>query len=259
MKAGLIIPCYNFSSGIEKTCERVKAWREKQSSDWTVYVVDDGSSDDTPARIKAFAEANPWCRLLTHERNKGKGAAVQTGFKAASPLCEAIIFTDCDLHYGLDIIGERFLPALTENDIVILDRSWTTAPRAGSLLRRLTSFLFNRFVSVLTGVNFRDTQAGLKGFRTKTCASIFERCRLPGFTFDVEVLSIALYYRLRIQQIPILFAAGYAFPKHSTISVLKSSAVMFRDLFSIYFNWKRHAYDDPALKSRIDQAVYTIK
>ena len=259
MEFALVIPCYNFATGLARTFERVAEWRRLKAPNCRVFFVNDGSTDDTGQLLSDFATRNSvWCEAINLPKNQGKGAAVRAGFLAAQKRFSRIVFTDCDIHYGLDMIVDRVLPGLEENDVVIADRSWVDESRAQTFTRRLTSGLFSRAVGTLTGVLFHDTQAGMKGYRTESCAPLFEMQRINSFSFDVEILSIAVYYRLRVLQLPVAFAESYEFPETSTIRIVRTSFKMLGDLIRINLNWKRGCYTSSKLAERIDHQIYRI-
>lgn len=259
MEFALVIPCYNFASGLGRSFERIAEWRRVKAPGCRVYFVNDGSTDDTSKLLSDFAKSNAdWCEAIDLPKNQGKGAAVRTGFLAAQKRCSKVVFTDCDIHYGLDLIIDRILPGLEDNDVVITDRSWVDESRAQTFVRHMASGLFSRAVGTLTGVLFHDTQAGLKGYRADSCLPLFELQQINSFSFDVEILSIAVYYRLRILQLPIMFSESYKFPESSTIRLVRTSLKMFGDLVRINLNWKRGRYASSALASRIDRQIYRI-
>src|SRR2546430_14828670 len=224
MPFGLILPCYNFEHGLPNLFAQLEDWHASQGRDALVCFVDDGSTDNTKTHLESFVrERGSWCELASHPRNQGKGAAIRDGFTSLQDRCEFILFTDCDLHYGLSIIGDAILPALIDYDLVILDRWWGHRTHYLSFSRRWASALFNRFVAILTGVPLKDTQAGLKGFRTSAGRELFRLSRLNGFSFDVELLSIALYYRLRLLQLPVEFVGRPAAQPKSSVSLWRNS------------------------------------
>ena len=256
---GLIIPCYNFSLDICTTLQKVREWKTLNSLPLKLCIVDDGSTDDTFQRISDFAQSNRnWVFPLKLSSNSGKGKAVRTAVQILQEDCEKIIFTDCDLHYGLDIISKKIIPELDNNDVVIADRSWMEKSRGANYIRTLYSAIFNRVVSILTGVNFKDTQAGLKGFRTQTTKPIFSLLTLNSFSFDVEILSIALFYRLRVKQIPISYPKTYLFPEDSRVRIFKHSILMLIDLIKINLNWKKGKYYSKALSDSIESDSFEI-
>ena len=107
--------------------------------------------------------------------------------------------------------------------------------------------------------DFKDTQAGLKGFKVKPCIPLFSLLRLQGFALDVEILSLANFYRFRIAQLPISIDDPETIPKHSTINLLKAPWIMLYDLFQINRNWKRGNYEHPVLRQRVSAKVYRIQ
>ena len=259
----LVIPVYNFETGIGQTLEKIKTW-VIEIKDQKVQVIfsDDGSTDQTLKQLKEFQVSNStWCELVENSTNSGKGMAVRLGFKRAKAFHPKYIFyTDCDLHYGLRIILERLLPELTHSDVVMVDRSWVMSTRKKpAFVRKLASGVFKRMASVLSGVSYLDTQAGLKGFSAKVSNPIFDLLTLSGFTFDVEILSIATYYRLRIKVVSIEFESVCKFPLHSSVMLLQNSLSMTADLCRINWNWKAGRYFSRELQNRIDQEVYCIK
>jgi dolichyl-phosphate beta-glucosyltransferase len=256
-QVALVVPCFNFEAEIDATLKVLDEF--SKNPEFIFCFVDDGSTDATAAKLKQFVHTDPQRRfLVTHTLNRGKGEAVRSGFKRVKDLARYVIFTDCDLHYGLDIVHDRVLPALGSQDIVILDRTRTKrAPT--SLLRNWGSTIFNRVVGLLTGVGIADTQAGLKAFRVDTCRPIFDCTRLSGFAFDVELLSVAIYYNFKIAIIPVAFAKDYRAPSGSTVSLLKTGLKMVWDLFLINRNWRRGYYDHPQLYRRLEEGMYWVR
>lgn len=256
----LVIPVYQYDKYLSATLRKLKTWKSRHAHEkiWILFS-DDGSTDRTPALLEAWVkeQGDDW-HLVRGEVNQGKGAAVRRGISEAQKLNPTyIVFSDCDLYYGLEVVYARMVPALETYDIAVVDRSWKRAELSISAARRLASALFNRAVSILTGVTFRDTQGGLKGFRARECRPLFEVLRLNGFAFDVEVLSVANHFRYKVGQIPVTFPGPIrAFP--STVSVVTASIKMVRDLFRINVNWHSGAYHSQALISRVEQTVYLI-
>jgi dolichyl-phosphate beta-glucosyltransferase len=259
MKATLLIPCVNFEHSLPATLEALRRWHLDSGREFQVCMIDDGSSDGTGRLLDRFAaDHRGWFRSVRLPSNQGKGAAIKKGFQLVAGETEYICFTDCDLHYGLTIFSEVFLPLLQTADIVIADRSWVASSNPQSLLRRSASFTFNRLMATLTGVTFRDSQAGCKGFRASTCGPIFDLLTTDGFAFDVELLSIASYYRLRIAQVAVRFRRPREAARESSIQLGRSSMAMVADLIRINLRWKRGRYAHRVLEQRIDDHVYTI-
>jgi glycosyltransferase involved in cell wall biosynthesis len=99
-RASLVVPAFNEAGRIGRSIAEIAAWRRSRPGgwDWEVIVVDDGSTDSTGdlARRAAEEEGLP-LTLLRHERNRGKGAAVRTGFRHVEGTI--VIIQDADLEY----------------------------------------------------------------------------------------------------------------------------------------------------------------
>lgn len=119
MKISLVIPAFNESEGVEKTAGSVRQvvtfLREKH--DVEVVFVNDGSKDDTEALLKAAFADDSGVRVVSHDRNRGLGAAIRTGLSNASG--DIIITTDFDGTYSFSTIPQLLAKLLSENvDIV---------------------------------------------------------------------------------------------------------------------------------------------
>ena len=255
----LIIPCYNFSAGIQKTLDRVLDWKNNKSLNFFLCLVDDGSTDDTLKFLQRFQKENPaWCKIHEIKINKGKGNAIREAAKICAPMAKYTIFTDCDLYYGLHIIHERILPSLKNDaDLVMLDRSWSKQFHSSSMIRKFLSHCFTHLKTILTAVPFEDSQAGLKGFTSEFISSTIPITKVNGFAFDVEILSIAILFRYRVERIPILLNSDQP-PEKTSITATKA-VKMLLDLFHIAISRYSGAYYSKSFENRIHKSIYEIK
>ena len=190
-----------------------------------IVVVDDGSDDDTAAAAeRAGADV-----VVRHEVNRGKGAAVRSGVLSADGRC--VVFTDADLAYAPDQIPG--LVALVEDgwDVVVGSRrhtDTTTLVRA----RRLRE-VGGRAINILTRAvllgRYRDTQCGLKAFRSDAARLIFSRTRVDGFAFDVELFHLVERYHLSLAEVPVTIANS----DRSSVRALRDALGLVRDLFRV--------------------------
>ena len=142
-------------------------------------------------------------QVVVQPVNRGKGAAVRAGMLAARG--RTVAFTDADLAYGPEQVL-RVLEAVEDGwDVAIGDRRHpdTRTLVAPSRLRRWGSRAINWLgYAVLLG-SYRDTQSGLKGFRSDVARFVFARCRVDGFAFDVEVLHLVERHHLSLVEVPV--------------------------------------------------------
>jgi glycosyltransferase involved in cell wall biosynthesis len=204
-----------------------------------IVVVDDGSTDGTAdAARRAGAD-----QVLVLPRNRGKGAAVRAGVLAARG--RTVAYTDADLSYPPEqVLG--LLHAVEEGwDMVVGSRrhiDTTTLVRARRL-REVTGRVFNLLTSAVLLGQYRDTQCGLKAFRSDVARVLFAKQRLDGFAFDVELFHLAERYRLSLMEVPVTLSNA----QRSSVRVVNAAARMVRDLGRVRLAAARGAYDlEPA-------------
>ncbi|MEA3018830.1 MAG: hypothetical protein QOI47_354, partial [Actinomycetota bacterium] len=189
---------------------------------------------DATASVAAAAGA----RVVRHERNRGKGAAVRTGMLAATG--RTVAFLDADLAYP-PVQARVLLHAVEDGwDVAVGNRFDPSSEVEGrTRLRYAVGRVFNAVTaSVLLG-QYRDTQCGCKAFRSDVARSLFERTRLDGFAFDVEVLHLVELDQLSLLEVPVTLRETGG----STVHVVRSSLEMLRDLLRVR-GWSSRGAND---------------
>jgi dolichyl-phosphate beta-glucosyltransferase len=189
---------------------------------WEVIVVDDGSADDTSGVVRARSARHREVHLVRHERNSGKGFAVQAGMRAATGVYR--LFADAD---GATPIPElkRLEAALAGGaDVAIGSRSVADPAvivRARPH-RKAAGRVFNRLASWLGLAGLEDTQCGFKAFTAAAADDLFPRLTTTGFGFDVELLLRARARGWRISEV----AVNWTDQAGSKVGVLKDGPAM---------------------------------
>jgi dolichyl-phosphate beta-glucosyltransferase len=203
----LVIPAYNEERRLLPSLQRVDQYLSTRPYASELVVVDDGSTDRTAELVRGFAPSAPdrvQVRLLAHERNRGKGAAVRTGCLAAQG--EYVVFTDMDLAVPVEEVG-RVLERLEAGVEVAVGTRLHPGGRdmrsSQPLLRRLAGRLFVLVRRLVAVPEFRDTQCPLKGFRRQAAHRLFAAQRLSGWAFDVELVYLAKRWGLRVEEVPV--------------------------------------------------------
>ncbi|HVV38107.1 MAG TPA: glycosyltransferase [Acidimicrobiales bacterium] len=199
-RLSVVVPAYKASDFIGETVERLRVELGPAiDNDLEIIVVDDGSPDAT----FAAAQQTDADLVLRLDENKGKGAAVRLGMRSANG--RTIAFTDADLAYEPALIFELLKEVEAGWDVVVGSRSHVetvTLVRARRL-RALGSRAINLIsFAVLLGA-YRDTQCGLKAFRSDAAEAIFSRARIDRFAFDIEVFHLAERLRLSLEEVPV--------------------------------------------------------
>jgi len=193
--------------------------------DYEAIFVNDGSVDNTLKIANEFADEN--IKIVSYEKNKGKGGAVRTGMLAA--IGDIVFFTDCDLAYGLEVVkqGYDIFEKNPDADLVIGSRKLHKDGYAAyTLLRKIMSHIFYMVVKVYGGIKQSDSQSGIKGFRKEAAKKIFSLCETNSMGFDVEVLLIAYKLDLKIAEMPVKIVNH----RESKVSAIKTSLQMLRDI-----------------------------
>ncbi len=172
-----------------------------------VLVVDDGSSDDTVAKVQSRPEAAgsvPSVRLhVLRVPHGGKGAAVRAGMLAAEG--DLVLFADADMATPPDQIP-LLVAALGDHDVALgsriqVDGSDMRASQPG--YRRLLGKAFHLLASLWVVGPVQDTQCGFKGFTRDAARDLFERQRVTSIVFDVELIYLARRRGYRLAVVPI--------------------------------------------------------
>ncbi len=190
-----------------------------------VIVVDDGSHDGTDLRAhNAGAD-----RVLRLAVNRGKGAAVRTGMLAARG--RTVAFTDADLSYPPAQLAVVLDAVESGWDVVVGSRrhtDTTTLVRARRI-RELGGRAINALTRAVLLGDHRDTQCGIKGFRSDAAKLIFGHAHIDGFAFDVEVFHLVERYGLSLAEVPVQVVNT----QRSSVRVVRDAARLVRDLFRI--------------------------
>jgi len=227
VRLSLVIPAYFEEDGIAETVAAVDAALGHLRTDggFELIVVDDGSTDATAERARA-AGAD---RVIALEQNGGKGGAVRAGVLAARG--RTVAFTDADLSYSPDQVLRLLAEVEGGWDVVVGSRKHTetrtlvTARR----LREVGGRIVNAFTAFVLLGQYRDTQCGLKAFRSDVGKVIFSHSRIDGFAFDVEVFHLVERYRLTLAEVPVELTNS----TRSTVHVVRDTTRLVRDLFRI--------------------------
>lgn len=231
----LIVPAFEEAERLPATLAALQGAAERLQREVELIVVDDGSGDATAAVAEACG-----ARVVRLPENRGKGAAVSAGVRAARhPL---IAFTDADCPYDLDSL-RPMLAAIEagrcEIAIGARDLPGSEVNRGYGLLRRLSGKAFSFLTWLAVGLPFRDSQCGLKAFRAETARELFAMRTIEGFGFDFEILAAALAVGHRVERFPVRLTHS----DDSRIQLFRDSLRMGSDLLRVRRALRRRAYD----------------
>jgi len=235
----IIIPAHNEEARLPGSLKQVIDFIDAQDYETEVIIVENGSQDRTANIGKEIAAGHSSVRLI-EEPHAGKGLAVRRGMLAAEGKFRFI----CDADLSMPIAEvNQFLPSVAPPyDVAIASREVPGAKRYGEpQYRHFVGRIFNLLVRLITLPGIQDSQCGFKCFRDEIVEDLFQVQIIDGWTFDVEVLFIAMQRGYKIIEIPI----PWYFNSGSRVRLIKDSSVMFSDLFRIRLNWRRGLYARP--------------
>lgn len=205
MFLSVIIPAYNEERRVAKTLLDIDEYLKKQSYDYEILVVNDGSKDRTAEVVKEEAARMANLHLIDNQENHGKGWVVQQGMLKAQG--QVRLFMDADNSTTVDQIA-NFLPFFEQGyDIVIGSRRIKGAVIAAKQpwIRDFLGGIFRLVVHFIVPVGVTDSQAGFKAFTAKATEAIFPQQTIARWAFDVEILAIARRMGFKVKEAPIVW------------------------------------------------------
>lgn len=207
VKLSVVIPAFNESKNLESgALSEVYNYLKNQSYIWEVLIVDDGSSDDTVAKVREQIKGREGFKLLENSHG-GKAITVMTGMLSAQG--EVVVFTDMDQATPIAEV-EKFFPKFDEGfDIVIGSRK---GRKGAPVVRKLMGWGFSMLRGLILGLPFADTQCGFKAFNRKAIQAVFpalltdwQKMKASGAAvnagFDIETLYLARKRDLKIAEV----------------------------------------------------------
>ena len=202
-KLSVVMPVYNEQATVREIVHRVL----DVDPSIELIMVDDGSSDGTRSVLLQLEAAHPNIRALFHDTNRGKGAALRTGF--AQVTGDVVIVQDADLEYDPTDYAILVAPIVEGRaDVVYGSRYLGRDRQDGSALHRLGNRLLTTFSNLCTGHRLTDMETCYKVFRREVLADI--QIRQNRFGFEPEVTAKLARRGQRIHEVPIHYASrGY--------------------------------------------------
>jgi glycosyltransferase involved in cell wall biosynthesis len=198
-KLSVIVPVYNERNTVVEVLRRMRAVELPDGIDREIIVVDDGSTDGTRDVLNQLSDST--VRIILHEHNRGKGAAVRTGIEVASG--DYVLIQDADLEYDPEDWPKLVAPVMRGRARVVYGSRFTGERRNMLFLH----WIGNRMLSFVTNVLYNTTLSDME-----TCYKLVDRSllldlelRCNRFDIEPEITAKILKRRIRIYEVPISY------------------------------------------------------
>jgi glycosyltransferase involved in cell wall biosynthesis len=198
-KLSVIVPVYNERTTLVEVLRRMRAVELPDGIDREIIIVDDGSTDGTREVLRQLGDST--VRVILHDGNRGKGAAVRTGIEAASG--DYILIQDADLEYDPDDWPTMIAPVQRGRARVVYGSRFTGERRNMLFLH----WVGNRMLSLVTNMLYNTTLSDME-----TCYKLVDRSlmldlglRSNRFDIEPEITAKILKRRIRIYEVPISY------------------------------------------------------
>lgn len=224
-KIAILIPAYNEEKYIGQVIENCLPYQLE------IIVVDDGSLDQTVMVVKNLLKNKKYpLILLQHRQNKGKGAALDTGFKyAVKKGYQGVITLDADAQHDTKEI-KKFLQMIEKEkpDLIIGSRFQNT--QGMPFLRLATNYVTSWIISKLAGQKVEDVQSGFRYISTKVIKNI--ELRTKNFETEPELILKACWLNYKVKNLPIstIYYDGFVSEVNKFTDTLKFFQLVFKSL-----------------------------
>ena len=198
----IVIPVYNEARALPGCVAVLREYLDAHFPfDWTITIVDNASTDATPAVAANLAARTDRVRLSRLDR-KGRGLALRSSWSASD--ADVVAYMDVDLSTGLDAL----LPLVASvvdghSDIAIGSRLAPGARTVRGRKRELISRCYNALIRLTHGARFSDAQCGFKAARTAVIRPLLAHVADDAWFFDTELLLLAEHNGLRVHEVPV--------------------------------------------------------
>ncbi len=168
MDVSIVVPLINEDESLPELCAWIESVVTVNRLSYEVILVDDGSTDDSWAFIEKKSAENPHFKGIKFQRNYGKSAALNEGFKAAQG--DVVITMDADMQDSPDEIPE--LRRMIVEDGYDMVSGWKKKRYDNTFTKNIPSKLFNAVARRSSGIKLHDFNCGLKSYRKKVVKSI---------------------------------------------------------------------------------------
>jgi dolichol-phosphate mannosyltransferase len=193
-KLSIIIPVYNEQASLPEVLKKISKTKFELKTE--IIFINDHSTDKTLKILKKTKY-----KILTHKKNKGKGAALKTGFQKAKG--DIIAIQDADLEYDINEINKLIKPILEGEEKVVYGSRFLNSGKKG----KIQFYLGNKFLSFITSLLYNKKITDMETCQKVFLKSVIKNIKIESnrFDFEPEITSKILKKGINIKEIPVYY------------------------------------------------------
>jgi glycosyltransferase involved in cell wall biosynthesis len=203
MKLSVVIPCYNEEQTVLQIVKKVQG--VLVDNEYEIIIIDDFSTDNTKQVIDSIIANDNSVKAVCHDKNKGKGAALRSGFNRSSG--DVIIIQDADLEYDPIEYKKLLKPIMTGKADVVYGSRFKSSAEARVLYywHRLGNLFLTGLSNIFTNLNLTDMETCYKVFRKEVLDQIIIEEDRFGFEPEITAKIAKIRPRIRIYEVGISY------------------------------------------------------
>jgi ubiquinone/menaquinone biosynthesis C-methylase UbiE/glycosyltransferase involved in cell wall biosynthesis len=250
----ITIPVLNEERAINSSLCTLASYLDTECAyDWTITVVDNGSTDRTFEFASALAAENPRIRMIRLDQ-RGRGRALKQAWSTST--ADVVAYMDVDLSTGLDSLCPLIDPIVEgQCEVSIGSRLAPGAEIARSLQRELISRTYNMIARSLLHYGVVDAQCGFKAIRTSAARDLVSRIEDNEWFFDTELLALAHRSRMRINEVPVRWVDD----DDSRVKITKTATDDLKGIWRLWLDGrKKHSLSTQNGRVLADSALASV-
>jgi dolichyl-phosphate beta-glucosyltransferase len=227
VELSVVIPAYNEERRLGPGLRQALEYLSRRQLPYELLVVDDGSRDATARVAETFAGQG--VRVLRHERNRGKGAAVRTGLLASRG--RKVLITDADFSTPIEEVEKLERHLQNGTPLVIGSRGLADSQvrQRQPFYREMMGRTFNLLIRLFGVGGIKDTQCGFKLAQGDAGRGLASELKIDGFAYDVELIWLARRRGYAVAEVGVVWVNS----PDSRVDPIRSSFSMLRDVLTM--------------------------
>jgi glycosyltransferase involved in cell wall biosynthesis len=197
----ITVPACNESKNLRKCVELLLKETSRLGEDFRIVIAEDGSTDGTDIIAQELERMYTQVTHLHSPQKLGKGLALKRAFNKVEG--DIYAFIDCDRSTNMKFFPQLINSIREGNDLALGSRYMDGAEVHRSVLRDLSSRVYNRLIRILFKDHVLDHQIGFKAFSNRLIKDILNECNSTGWFWDTEILIRSIYNNYKIIEFPV--------------------------------------------------------